>query len=372
MTPPRVKYFIVTGEASGDMHAANLAEEIFKLQPTAEIEGWGGEKMTASGVKVYKHYNDLAIIGFTEVISKLSTIRRNFKLCQNQIAQQGSDTVILVDFSGFNLRLAKKLRKNGFTGKIVYYISPKLWVWNSKRVEKIKKYIDAVLCILPFEVDFYADHGYKNAHYIGNPLMDEIESFKPDSNFIKQNGLGEKPIIALLPGSRENELKNMLPFMKDIAQTFTNYEFVVAGVPWHKELIAQLNQNKLKVVFDKTYDLLSVARAAIVTSGTATLETALFNVPQVVIYKGNYLSYALGKRLVNVKYISLVNLILNRSSLKEFIQPVMTMENVVPELRKLLEDEARRTAIFTDYAELKAKVEEGGASRKAAEIIIGI
>ncbi|MBX2846337.1 MAG: lipid-A-disaccharide synthase, partial [Saprospiraceae bacterium] len=287
-----------------------------------------------------------------------------------QVLEFQPDAVVLVDFSGFNLRWAKKLRKAGYKGKIFYYISPKLWVWNSKRVNKVKAYIDEMFVILPFEVDFYKEHGFDAVHYIGNPLMDEIASFQADDNFLDSHGIGEQPIVALLPGSRSGELKNMLPMMLDLAQEFPDYQFAIAGVNWLKEDYPKyIGKHKIPIIFDDTYNLLANARAAVVTSGTATLEAGLFGVPQLVCYRGNELSYRIAKQVVNVAHISLVNLIMNGPVLKEYIQSEMNLSNLTTELRVLLADGPRRESMISDYAKLKERVAGPGASDRAAEIM---
>jgi len=366
-----MKYFILAGEASGDMHASNLIKALQKKDPEAQFQAWGGDKSEAAGAELLKHYKELAIIGFVEVLKKLPTIFKNFKLATKQVLEFQPDAVILVDFSGFNLRWAKKLRKAGYTGKILYYISPKLWVWNSKRVKKIIAYIDEVYTILPFEVDFYNNHGYTHSKYIGNPLMDEINAFDANPNFIKENDLSEKPIIALLPGSRTGELKNMLPMMLEMTTSFSDYQFVIAGVDWLSDDYEKylLSNKNVTIVFNDTYNILSNAVAAVVTSGTATLETGLFNVPQLVCYRGNAISYAIAKQVVKVKYISLVNLILDKMALNEYIQRAMNLKNLTSELNALLTDETRRAQLKTDYEELAKRVGQAGASARAAEMI---
>lgn len=368
-----MKFFIIAGEASGDLHGANLAKALLQQNSKIELQGWGGDKMQAAGVAIAKHYKDLALMGFVEVITKLPAIYKNFKAATQQIMTFQPDAVVLIDFSGFNLRLAKRLRKAGFTGKIFYYISPKLWVWNEGRVKSFKQYIDHVYCILPFEVDFYAKHNYDKATYIGNPLVDELEAFTPNSHFIDENQLTEKPIVALLPGSRPNEVNKVLPTMLKVVNQFPNYQFVIAGVDsMKKEIDEHLSKAELEipVVYNQTYDLVVNAKAAIVTSGTATLEVALLNTPLVLVYNANAVSYFIAKNLVNIDFIGLPNLIMEKEMIKELIQNDFTTEKLANELALLLGDENHRNAFFSNQKQLQAKVGKEGASKRAAKHMI--
>lgn len=358
-----MKYFIIAGEASGDLHGSNLVAELKSLDPSAQIEGWGGDKMQASGVVIHKHISALAFMGFAEVVMNLGTILRNFKLCKQQILRFKPDVMILVDYPGFNLRMAKWGKKHGY--KIAHYISPTVWAWKENRVETVRKYIDRMICILPFEKEFYAKKNLQ-VEYVGHPTVDVIEHEKA----IPSSIAGEH-IIALLPGSRKQEIEKMLPIMLEATKDLKNVELIIAQAPnLDKDVYAPyLGDNRFKLVQHKTYDLLKVAKAAIVTSGTATLETALFKVPQVVCYIANPVSYAIAKRLVKVKYISLVNLILNKESVIELIQHDMTVENIRTELNKLLFDVERRNALQKDYQDLANLLHQGGASGKVAAII---
>ena len=368
-----MKYFIVAGEASGDLHGANLAKAIFDFDEKAEIVGWGGEKMSSAGVDVQKHYNQLAIMGFIEVLYKLPVILNNLSNGAQFVKEFQPDAVILIDFSGFNLRLAKKLRKKGYQGKIFYYISPKLWAWNSGRVKSFRKYIDAVYCILPFEVDFYKLNSYNNAHYIGNPLMDEIKKFQPNENFLAENNLSEQALVALLPGSREKEVELILPEMLAMVNEFPNYQFVIAGVESVKENIEKalsIQKTDVPVIYNNTYNLIHHAKAAVVTSGTATLETALLNTPLVLCYKGSTISFGIAKMMVNIEYIGLPNLIMNKEMVKELVQSNCSKEELKKELSALLESEKKRKQFFSHQKELRKRVGEAGASTKAAQLMI--
>ncbi len=368
-----MKYFICAGETSGDLHAANLAKELFHFDEKAIIQAWGGSKLEQAGVTVTKDYKELAIMGFVEIITKLPKIFSNLRQAVREIMDFNPDCVILVDFSGFNLRLAERLRKANYQGKIFYYISPKLWVWNQKRVKKFKKWIDAVFCILPFEVEFYKQHNYHHSYYIGNPIMDEISSFSPNKNFISQNNLPHKPLIALLPGSRSNEVQQIFPKMLEVVSNFPDFQFVVAATERMMDEILELQDKQhisLPIVVDQTYDLLVHSKASLVTSGTATLETALLGTPLVLCYKGNALSFRIAKALVSIKYIGLPNLIVDKEMVKELIQNDLTKENQTEELNRLLFDENRKQEFTSDVEKLKTQVGPSGASKRAAEKMI--
>lgn len=369
-----MKFFLLAGEVSGDLHGANLAKAIYNQCAEATIVGWGGEKMENAQVQILKHYKELAIMGFVEVLSKLPTIFRNLKTATQFILENQVDAVVLIDFSGFNLRLAKRLRKKGYKGKIFYYISPKLWVWNSKRVQKIKADIDAVFCILPFEVDFYEKHQYKNAHYIGNPLMDEIEAFQQNDEFLAQNNLGEKPIISLLPGSRSNEVKHILPILLQVVHEYPEYQFVIAGVGSMKQLIEEQLKNAsvdIPVIYNQTYDIVKASQFVLVTSGTATLEVALLGTPFVICYKGSETSYQIAKKVVNIDFIGLPNLILKKEMAKELIQSELTKENIQKELDLLMNKQSKRHNQFLqDQVQLSKLVGKAGASNNSAQIMI--
>ena len=359
-----MRYYIIAGEASGDLHASNLIKEIKKIDAQAEIRAWGGDKMKAAGADLVEHYKKMAFMGFWEVISNLRTILSYIKKCKKDILQWQPDVLVLVDYPGFNLRIAEFAHQKGI--KTLYYISPQVWAWHSSRVKKFKKYVHRMLVILPFEKDFFAGWDYE-VDFVGHPLLDAIENLSPEADLKKENGLSEKPVIALLPGSRNQEIKRHLPVMAAVAADFPDYQFVVAGVSHVDQSLYE--QQQLQVIYDKPYQVLMLADAALVSSGTATLETALLNVPQVVCYKGGRLSYEIGKRLVNVDYIALVNLIMQREVVKELIQHDFTPEKVKQELHNILEP-GNEVKMKAAYAELRKKLGEKGASSNAAKIIV--
>lgn len=365
-----MKYYIIAGEASGDLHAANLMKEIKLLQPNSEFRAWGGDLMQEQGATLVKHYRDLAFMGFIEVITNLKTILKNIDFCKQDIAEYQPDAVIFIDYPGFNLRIAEYVKKIGT--KTIYYISPQIWAWKESRVHKIKKYIDKMLVILPFEKEFYVKHNYE-VSYVGHPLLDAISEIPEDFKvFTSQNNLSEKSIIALLPGSRKQEINTMLPIMLSVVNDFKEYQFVIAGAPSQEKSFYEPFVNKYPNVHlaqNQTYDLLRHSKAALVTSGTATLETALFKVPEVVCYKGSVVSYLIAKQLVKVKYISLVNLIMDRELVKELIQSELNKKNLKAELSKLLSDDYRNS-LLSAYQELIQKLGGKGASQKAAEEIV--
>lgn len=367
-----MKYYIIAGEASGDLHGSNLMKSLKQKDPNAEFRFWGGDLMTQQGGTLVKHYRDLAFMGFLEVAMNLRTILNNIKICKEDIRNNRPDVLILVDYPGFNLRIAKFAKELGI--KVVYYISPQLWAWKEGRVEIIKKYVDEMMVILPFEEDFYKKHGV-HSHFVGHPLLDAISSLQEIDIevFKKENSLNDKEIIALLPGSRKQEVEKMLQIMLSVRPHFKNYQFVIAGAPsLPKEFYQSYVDDNVHFVSNRTYDLLRCSKAALVTSGTATLETALLNVPEVVCYRGSKISYAIAKRLVkNIKYISLVNLIMDREVVKELIQNDLDTTNLVEELNKVLEGE-KRTQVLNDYDLLRKKLGGKGASDHAADIILKI
>ncbi|MDQ1160587.1 lipid-A-disaccharide synthase [Chryseobacterium sp. SORGH_AS 447] len=367
-----MKYYIIAGEASGDLHGSNLMKALKKKDPAAEFRFWGGDLMAKQGGTLVKHYRDLAFMGFLEVAMNLRTILNNIKFCKEDISSNRPDVLVLVDYPGFNLRIAKFAKELGI--KVVYYISPQLWAWKEGRVEIIKKYVDEMMVILPFEGDFYKKHGV-DSHFVGHPLLDAISTLKDLSveNFKKENGLNNKEIIALLPGSRKQEVEKMLAMMLSVRPYFKEYQFVIAGAPsLPKEFYQNYVDDNVHFVSNKTYDLLRCSKAALVTSGTATLETALLNVPEVVCYRGSKISYAIAKRLVkNIKYISLVNLIMDREVVKELIQNDLNTNNLVDELKKILATE-KRFEVFRDYELLREKLGGKGASENAAEVIVKV
>ena len=365
-----MKYYIIAGEASGDLHASNLMKALLMEDPQAEFRFWGGDLMLAVGGTLVKHYKERAFMGFTEVILNLRKIFGLISFCKNDIAQYKPDNLIFVDNSGFNLRIAKWAKEQGF--KTNYYISPQVWASRAGRVNAIKRDIDHMYVILPFETDFYTKYGY-HATFVGHPLLDAIANKLPinESEFRKENNLSEKPIIALLPGSRKQEITKMLSVMLEMSSKFTDYQFVIAGAPsqdhsFYKTFIRNKN---VKIIDNKTYDLLSISQAALVTSGTATLETALFKVPQVVCYKAGNLSYQIARRIITLKFISLVNLIMDREVVTELIQSDFNEKRLDQELTKIL-DETHRKQLFLDYSELEQKLGGKGASEKTAKLIV--
>ncbi len=362
-----MKYYLIAGEASGDLHGSNLIKQLLQKDASADIRCWGGDLMQAAGATLVKHYRDLAFMGFAEVVMNLPTILGNIRFCKQDILAYRPDVLVLIDYPGFNLRIAHWAKKQGF--KVVYYISPQVWAWKENRVKKMKQSIDKMLCILPFEKDYYRTKWNWAVDYVGHPLVEVV------NRAIASRGghSSEKKIIALLPGSRKQEISKKLPIMLEVAAHFPDYQFVVAQAPGQDEsfyapFLAPCSN--VSVVRNETYSLLLQARAALVTSGTATLETALFGVPEVVCYKGSNISYQIAKQLIKIKYISLVNLIMDKPVVKELIQDDLTVPNLIRELRLLLTDERHLQILKEDYARLKALLSEGGnASEQAATII---
>ncbi|OBP50126.1 lipid-A-disaccharide synthase [Riemerella anatipestifer] len=366
-----MKYYIIAGEASGDLHGSNLMKALKQKDPNATFRFWGGDLMEQQGGTLVKHYRDLAFMGFVEVVQNLGTILRNIKFCKEDIRNFCPDVLILIDYPGFNLRIAKFAKKLGI--KVVYYISPQLWAWKESRVNIIKKYVDEMLVILPFEKDFYKKHQIE-AHFVGHPLLDALSDLPPIDiqAFKKEHQLSDKKIIALLPGSREQEVKKMLSIMLSVRSEFKDYQFVIAGAPsLPKSFYESYVDKEVNFISNKTYDLLRCSDAALVTSGTATLETALLEVPEVVCYRGSKISYEIAKRLIkHIKYISLVNLIMDKEVVKELIQDELNTPNLVKELKLILNE--NRASLLSDYKILKEKLGGKGASEKAAEIITKI
>ena len=369
-----MKYYIIAGEASGDLHASNLVAEIKKKDKKAEFRGFGGDLMKEQGVELVKHYRLMAYMGFVEVAVNLRKVLGNIALCKKDILAYHPDVVILVDYPGFNFRIAKFAHENRF--KVVYYISPQLWAWKRCRVRKVQKSVDKMLVILPFEEEFYRSYGV-DVTYVGNPLLDELAKFGTANRsiFLRRNSLGEKrEIIALLPGSRKQEVKRMLPVMLKMVPRFPNYQFVVAGVSsLDRDLYKSIMGNTdAFFVENQTYELLQNSSAALVTSGTATLEAALFTVPEVVCYKATDFSYRLAKWMIKVKFISLVNLVMDKEVVKELIQGDLNENNLAKELDLLLHNGKRQRQLLEDYVELKDRLGNAGASEKAADVIIGV
>ncbi len=366
-----MKYYLIAGEASGDLHASNLIKAIKQLDPDARFRAWGGDRMQKEGATIVKHIDELSFMGFAEVLLNLPTILNNIKLCKADIIDYQPDTVIFIDYPGFNLRIANFVRKQNI--KTIYYISPQVWAWHKSRVKKIRRDIDKMLVILPFEQDFYFKHNY-NVEFVGHPLLDALERTDhiPEADFRRKNNLAENnPVIALLPGSRKQEIKKMLAIMCEVSDNYPGYQFVIAGTTGHSEdLYRQFSgKSDIPVVFDQTYNLLRIAYAALVTSGTATLETALIGVPQIVCYKANTISYQIARRLVDIKFISLVNLIMDEEVVKEMIQNDFNTTNLVKELREITENDHYRAEILNKYKQLRKKLGGTGASAKAAKAI---
>ena len=360
-----MKYYIIAGEASGDLHGSNLIKELKKTDSVADIRCWGGDMMQAAGAHLVKHYRELAFMGFIEVVKNLRTILQNLSFCKKDIAGFKPDAIILIDYPGFNLRIAQWAKTQGM--KVIYYISPQVWAWKENRVNIIKNCVDKMLVILPFEKDFYKKWNYE-VEYVGHPLVEVVDEWQDQhKNTVKTN------IIALLPGSRKQEILKKLPVMLEVSRHFTDHEFVVAMAPgldkdFYNNMLS--GYSNVKAVSGKTYDLLLQATAALVTSGTATLETALFGVPEVVCYKGSAVSYEIAKRVIKIKYISLVNLIMDKPVVKELIQHELTVSNVKKELHELLTSKERIEQLQEDYSALKTLLSKGGhASANAAKAI---
>ena len=365
-----MKYYIIAGEASGDLHGSNLIKEIKQLDADADFRAWGGDRMQSAGAKLIKHYSDMAFMGFVEVIKHLPIILKNLQFSKQDILLYKPDTIILIDFPGFNLQLVKWAKQKGL--KVIFYISPQLWAWNQKRVHHIKKYVEKMIVILPLEKEFYQKFGY-DVEYVGHPLVEVVEEYKRQNKFTPNGQPATGNLIALLPGSRKQEIKRKLPVMLQTTIHFPDYNFVVAKAPginnqFYESFLS--NYKNVTAVSDKTYSILVKSKAALVTSGTATLETALFDVPQVVCYKGSEISYRIAKRIVKLKYISLVNIIMNKEVVKELIQNELTVENCRFELQQLLTNENKQLQIKSDYLELKRLLSSGGnASANAAKVV---
>jgi len=366
-----MKYFVIAGEASGDLHGSNLVKHLRLKDASAEIQAWGGDRMIQQGADVKKHIRELAFMGFVEVLMNLRTIMRNFRLCKSQVEEFKPDVLILIDYPGFNLRMAKWAHEKKI--KVIYYISPQVWAWKKSRVKTIRRTVNEMFTILPFEKEFYSKHGM-NVRYEGHPLIDAVEDFKKNSSSTTLTD-SEKPILALLPGSRKQELKKMFPLMLEASDAFSSTHRIVIGAVslLPKELYNTGGRN-IEIITDQTYALLSKAQCAFVTSGTATLETALFRVPLVVCYKANAVSYMIAKRLVgkNIQFISLVNLIAGKEVCRELIQSDLTRDNMVNELKKLIPPQPARDAMLSEYDLLYSKLGGAGASERVATQIINI
>ena len=366
-----MRYYIIAGEASGDLHGGRLVKAIRAMDAAATIQAWGGEQMQQAGANLVKHYSELAFMGFAEVVKNLPAIFRNIQFCKKDILAFNPDVVVLIDYPGFNLRIAPWAKKNGY--KVAYYISPQVWAWKEGRVKKMKTCIDHLMAILPFEKEYFFNRWNWKIEYVGHPLLEAIDQTQlhPPTPIPTI-----RPIVALLPGSRKQEIRKKLPLMLAVSEHFTDYQFVVAKAPGlHEEFYSNWQEQYPNVLFvtGKTYDLLRQSQAALVTSGTATLETALLQIPQVVCYKGSSLSYEIGKRLIKINYISLVNLILNQPLVEELIQYKLTTPALIASLEKILTPSVARQTILEGYTRLRGLLQqEEPASKKAATSIIAL
>ena len=368
--PARI--YIIAGEASGDLHGANLLKELYKLDYSISVRAWGGDRMKNEGATLVKHISDLAFMGFIEVILNLSTILKNINFCKKDILEFKPDVLLLIDYPGFNLRIAQWAKKNGI--KVHYYISPQVWAWKKSRVKIIKASVDKMYSILPFENDFYKQFDYET-QYVGHPLLDEVENFNQvrltKDEFLNKNKLSQVPIISILPGSRKQEIKVKLPIMLDAVKSLKNYQIVIAGAPNQTaKMYEEFEAQGCKIIFGQTYDLLSNSEAAIVTSGTATLETAILNIPEVVCYKGSWISYFIARSLIKINYISLVNLIMDQQIVKELIQGECNPFKIREELDLLLNDKNYREAMLSNFEIMREKLGGQGASKKVAHSLL--
>ena len=368
--PARI--YIIAGEASGDLHGANLLKELYKLDYSISVRAWGGDRMKNEGATLVKHISELAFMGFIEVILNLSTILKNINFCKKDILEFKPDVLLLIDYPGFNLRIAQWAKKNGI--KVHYYISPQVWAWKKSRVKIIKASVDKMYSILPFENDFYKQFDYET-QYVGHPLLDEVENFNQvrltKDEFLNKNKLSQVPIISILPGSRKQEIKVKLPIMLDAVKSLKNYQIVIAGAPNQTaKMYEEFEAQGCKIIFGQTYDLLSNSEAAIVTSGTATLETAILNIPEVVCYKGSWISYFIARSLIKINYISLVNLIMDQQIVKELIQGECNPFKIREELDLLLYDKNYREVMLSNFEIMREKLGGQGASKKVAHSLL--
>jgi lipid-A-disaccharide synthase len=364
-----MRYYVIAGERSGDLHAGNLVKAIKKQDPSATFRGFGGEYMEQAGVQLAVHYRDMAFMGLAELLTNINKIKKYIRLCKDDIAAHKPDVIVLIDYGGFNLQVARFGKKNAI--KVFYYIPPKYWAWYQNRALWLKPHVDRLFVILPFEKEFFKKFNW-NADYVGNPVLDAVKAHVSDSQFITKNQLQDR-FIALLPGSRKQELKTILPLMTRVVRKFPDHQFAVAAVNnLDKSLYQDISDlRNVRLIFEDTYNLLQNASAAIVTSGTATLETALFKVPQIVVYKASMISYWLAKLLVKVPYISLVNLIASREVVKEMIQSKANPESVSKELNRILNDNRYRGEIRTGYDQIIKALDTGSASENAATLMVG-
>jgi lipid-A-disaccharide synthase len=364
-----VRYYLIAGEASGDMHGANLIKALKKKDPDSEFRVWGGEQMAEAGGDLVAHYREMAFMGFTEVVANMKTIFRYIRACKADLKATKPDVLILIDYPGFNLRIASYAKQLGL--RVVYYISPQVWAWKASRVKQIRQSVDQMLVILPFEPDFYQKYNYP-VTFVGHPLLDTVQAFQPVEDFVQHYKLSPKPIIALTPGSRKQEIATMLPPMITAARAYPEYQAVIAGAPGIEEDFYHRfipRDQEVSTVHGASYSLMTYAKAGLVTSGTASLEAAIFGLPEVVCYKGGWISYWIARQLVNIPYIALPNLVLNREAVTELIQGDYNADNLVKELGKILEDSSERRQQLDDFKELRDLLGQEGASDRAAEAI---
>jgi len=368
----QARVYIIAGEASGDLHGANLLKELYRLEATISVRAWGGDRMKKEGATIVKHISELAFMGFIEVILNLSTILKNINFCKKDILEFKPDVLLLIDYPGFNLRIAQWAKKNGI--KVQYYISPQVWAWKKSRVKTIKVSVDKMYTILPFENDFYKQFDYET-EYVGHPLLDEVENFNQSKlsreDFLTKNALSNGPIISILPGSRKQEIKVKLPIMLQAVKSLKNYQIVIAGAPNQKpKMYEEYEAQGYKIIYGQTYDLLSNSEVAIVTSGTATLETALLNIPEVVCYKGSWISYLIARSLIQIKFISLVNLIMDKQIVRELIQGECNSVGIREELELLLYDKDYQEEMLSNFDLMREKLGGPGASKKVAHSLL--
>jgi len=367
-----LKLYIIAGEASGDLHGSNLIKSLHSHHPSLNIRAWGGDLMEQAGAEIVKHYRDLAFMGFYEVLLNIRTILGNIRFCKTDITDFQPDALILIDYPGFNLRIAQWAHKLNIP--VLYYIAPQVWAWKESRIHNMRKHIRHLFVVLPFEKEYF-EKRHMPVTFVGHPLLDEITPDRTlQEDFKRNHNLSNKPIIALLPGSRKQEIKTMLPIMLKVAPRFPDYQFVIAGAPSQAEsfYLTVAGGKNVTILFGKTSEILRHADAGLITSGTATLEAAIFEVPQVVCYKGSPISYAIAKRLVKIKFISLVNLILNRAAVTELIQHDLTPDRLEKELTDLLKNASRRKQIRIDYRELHESLGGKGASDRTAIAMLKI
>ena len=365
-----MKFYLIAGERSGDLHGGNLIRQLKHQAPDSHFRGFGGDYMRDAGMEEVVHYRELAFMGFAEVIANLSTISKKIKQCKADILQYRPDVIVLIDYAGFNMRIARFAKQNNI--KVFWYISPKVWAWNQNRAWKLKANVDKMFVILPFEKQFFKKFDW-SVDYVGNPVLDAVKAHVKNNDFISQNNLNpQKPVVALLPGSRKQELKTIIPLMAEVAAQFPNIQFVVAAVTnLDQSMYAALKKHaNIKFVTDAAYDLLSNADAAIVTSGTATLETSLFRVPQIVVYKTSAITYWIGRMIIKVPYISLVNLIADKEVVKELIQEDASAEKVSHELSQILENQNYRNKMLNDYDSIIRMLDTGSASENTARLML--